>query len=163
MIAATEKSRGLGTLLRHLIDMLDGDVAAAYAANGLADYRPRFTPVVRALEASDSSSIGTIADHAGISHSAASQTVSEMLRRGLVERCRGRDGRQVMIRKSDHLLALLPLLHRQWETVNRAEAVLNAELSHSLRDIVGEAIAALEDQPFRDRIAAENGGSDIKS
>lgn len=96
------QSRGLGTLLRHLIDLLDGDVAAAYAAAGLADYRPRFTPVVRALDAQDPSSIGAIAQYAGISHSAASQTVGEMTRRGLVERCKGRDGRSASRIGSPH-------------------------------------------------------------
>jgi hypothetical protein len=38
----------LGTQLRHLIDMLDGAVAAGYHDLGLS-YRPRYTPIVRAL------------------------------------------------------------------------------------------------------------------
>ncbi|MBL9068269.1 MAG: MarR family transcriptional regulator [Sphingopyxis sp.] len=157
------QSRGLGTLLRHLIDLLDGDVAAAYAAAGLADYRPRFTPVVRALDEQDPLSVGGIAQYAGISHSAASQTVAEMVRRGLVERCKGRDGRQAMIRKSDRLVALLPTLRRHWATANRAEAALNAELSHSLRALVVETIETLERQSFLERIAAESDQGDAET
>ena len=36
--------QGLGTQLRYLIEVLDGDVAQTYADAGL-DYRPRYTPL----------------------------------------------------------------------------------------------------------------------
>jgi hypothetical protein len=44
--------RALGTLMRHvpeLLELLDGDVARIYADLGVPDYRPRYSPVVRAL------------------------------------------------------------------------------------------------------------------
>jgi hypothetical protein len=71
----------LGTLLRHLVETLDGAVEEAYARAGL-DYRPRYTPVVRTLVEPGPSSIRTIATRAGTTHSAASQTVSQMTRQG---------------------------------------------------------------------------------
>ena len=74
----------LGTLVRHLIDLLDQDVEAAYAAAGLT-WRPRYTPVLRALMASGPASIRWLSRHIGISHSAVSQTVSQMVKDGLVE------------------------------------------------------------------------------
>ena len=48
---------GLGTQLRHLIELLDGDVAQTYANAGL-DYRPRFTPVMRVLQEHDTLLVG---------------------------------------------------------------------------------------------------------
>ncbi|MCY7306720.1 MAG: hypothetical protein LH632_11335 [Rhodoferax sp.] len=53
--------QGLGTQLRHLIELLDGDVAQAYADAGL-DYRPRYTPVMRVLQQHGSAPIGRIAE-----------------------------------------------------------------------------------------------------
>ena len=47
----TRVDSSLGTLLRTLIDALDGDVERAYAQAGL-DFRPRFTPVVRLVSLS---------------------------------------------------------------------------------------------------------------
>ena len=77
---------GLGTLLRHLLELLDGDVQRAYDELGL-DYRPRYTPVVAALLDLGPSSIQDIARAAGITHSAASQTVAQMaeVRAGLAK------------------------------------------------------------------------------
>ena len=69
---------GLGTRLRHVLDLLDGDVARVYADLGLADYRPRFSPVARAIAALGPSSIRDIARAIGVTHSAASQTVAQM-------------------------------------------------------------------------------------
>ena len=42
---------GLGTQLRHVLDLMDGDIATVLADLGVAGYRPRFSPVVRALVA----------------------------------------------------------------------------------------------------------------
>ena len=43
---------GLGTQLRHLLELLDGAVEEAYALAGMR-YRPRYTPVMRALIAQE--------------------------------------------------------------------------------------------------------------
>jgi DNA-binding MarR family transcriptional regulator len=85
--------QGLGQL-RHLIDLLDGAVGAAYEDAGLA-YRPRYTPVMRALESGEPRTIGQIAEAAGITQPAATQTVALMLREGLLDASPGvRDARQ---------------------------------------------------------------------
>jgi hypothetical protein len=54
--------RGLGTLMRHVLELLDGDVARVYADLGVPDYRPRYSPVVRALVALGPLSIRDPAD-----------------------------------------------------------------------------------------------------
>ena len=73
----------LGTLLRHLIELLDSAVEQQYANSGLS-YRPRYTPVMRALLDLGPASIRAIARHAGITHSAVSQTVAQMAKQGLI-------------------------------------------------------------------------------
>ena len=144
--------RGLGTLLRHLIELLDGDVEQAYRDLGLP-YRPRFTPVVRALMESEPRSIRDIADHSGLTHSAVSQTVAEMSRAGLVSLVWDKaDGRARLARLTVRCRGMLPRLKRQWDATNSAADGLDQELSGSLREVVTEAIAALERSPFRKRI-----------
>ncbi|MBW8899526.1 MAG: CPBP family intramembrane metalloprotease [Massilia sp.] len=80
-------NRGLGTQLRHLIELLDGDVAQAYVEAGL-DYLPRYTPVMRVLAAQQAATIGQIAQAAGITQPAATQTVARMKEVGLITRTR---------------------------------------------------------------------------
>src|ERR1022692_5188824 len=88
---------GFGTQLRHVLELLDGDVARFDADLGLGDYRPRFSPVVRALVALGPSSIRDHARAISVTHSAASQTVAQMARRGLVTLQTGADARQRIV------------------------------------------------------------------
>jgi DNA-binding MarR family transcriptional regulator len=149
---ASAPYRGLGTLLRHLVELLDGDVDQAYRSLGLR-YRPRFTPVVRALAESEPRSIRDLARHSGLTHSAVSQTVAEMSRAGLVRLAWDKsDGRARVARLTARCRAMLPRLEQQWQATNSAADGLDAELSGSLREVVTEAIAALERNPFRKRI-----------
>jgi DNA-binding MarR family transcriptional regulator len=148
-------TQGLGARLRRLIDLLDADVAAAYAEAGLADYKPRFTPVVRALEALGSATLKDIAAHVGVSHSAVSQTVSEMSKRGFVERRKGADGRERLIVPTRTLNQVLPALKAQWAATARAEAEFNAVLPYSLRQAVDDAFDSLQQERFLDRIRRE--------
>jgi DNA-binding MarR family transcriptional regulator len=118
--------RGLGTLLRHLIELLDGDVEHAYRQLGL-NYRPRFTPVVRALAESEPRSIRDIARHSGLTHSAVSQTVAEMKRAGLVSLVRDKkDARARLVGLAPRCRAMLPTLQRQWSATNSAADALDA-------------------------------------
>ncbi|HEV2567935.1 MarR family winged helix-turn-helix transcriptional regulator [Sphingomonas sp.] len=142
----------LGVLLRHLLDLLDGDVEVTYRAAGL-DYRPRFTPVVRHLAEVGSGSIRTIAEAAGITHSAASQTVAEMTRKGLVVAEPGADGRERIIALSAVGVELVPALRTIWSATNAAAEELDREVG-GLHEVLGAAIEALSRRPYRDRIAA---------
>ncbi len=74
----------VGTLLRHVLELLEGDVAQVYRDQGLAEYRPRFSPVVRALLAEGPLPVRDLAETIGVTHSAASQTAAQMARAGLV-------------------------------------------------------------------------------
>src|SRR5262249_36433404 len=66
----------LGTRLRHLLELLEGDVAQVYADLGLAGFRSRYTPIVRILATAGPSAIRDLALAIGVTHSAASQTVT---------------------------------------------------------------------------------------
>jgi DNA-binding MarR family transcriptional regulator len=144
---------GLGTLLRHLLELLDGEVQRAYDEVGL-DYRPRYTPVVAALIDLGPSSIQDIAKAARITHSAASQTVAQMAAKGLVRVRTGRDLRHRVVHMGAKLEAMLPALRRQWTAAADAAAALDAELPSGLAEVARAAIDALERVPFRARMQA---------
>ena len=147
-------ARTLGTLIRHLIELLDGAVEQTYRDAQL-DYRPRYTPVLRVLTARGPASITDLAAHAGLTHSAASQTVAEMRRAGLVEVARGTDKRRQVVSFTTRATDMIPTLEELWEVVNEAAQELDGEVAYPLSQVVEEAIAALERRPFRDRIAAK--------
>lgn len=151
MSRGESQSRTLGTALRHLLDLLDGDVQAIYREEGL-DYRPRYTPIMRALAGAPSVAIRDLAIAAGITHSAASQTVAKMRQAGLVDQVPGRDARERAVRLTRRGRALLPKLEQRWIATNEAARELDAELSQRLSDVLEEAIAALEARPFKERI-----------
>lgn len=143
---------GLGTQLRHLIELLDGAVAQAYVEAGL-DYRPRYTPVMRVLAEQASATIGELALLAGITQPAATQTVALMIRKGLVTvAAGGADGRQRVVRLSAGGEALLPRLRVCWQATKSAADGLDAELAFPLSACLEQAIAALETRSFGARI-----------
>jgi DNA-binding MarR family transcriptional regulator len=145
--------QGLGTQLRHLIDLLDGDVATSYVEAGLA-YRPRYTPVMRVLGEHGSASIGEIAVYAGITQPAATQTVALMKKEGLVKIVAGADARQRLVTLSEQGRAMLPQLKQCWAATACAAASLDAELPFPLSHCLAAAIAALEASPYIERIRA---------
>lgn len=143
----------LGTLLRHLIEKLDGAVEQSYVESGLG-YRPRYTPVMRALMESGPTSIRSISRTAGITHSAASQTVAQMVENGLVQLEPGSDARERIVVLTPVAKAMLPKLEQHWRATNDAARMLDAELSMPLSDLLREAIAALDRASFTQRIDA---------
>jgi DNA-binding MarR family transcriptional regulator len=144
---------GLGTQLRHLLELLDGAVSDSYAEAGLR-YRPRYTPVMRALIAREPSTVGQIAQAARITQPAATQTVGLMVEAGLLTTETGSsDGRQRLIRLTAAGRALLPRVHECWRATEMAAASLDAALPAPLSKSLSHAIAALELKSFGVRIA----------
>ncbi|MGZ8303272.1 MAG: MarR family winged helix-turn-helix transcriptional regulator [Telluria sp.] len=148
--------QGLGTQLRHLLELLDGAVQQAYGDAGL-DYRPRYTPVMRALAQQQSATIGQIAELAGITQPAATQTVALMKKEGLLlVVAGGQDARQRVVRLSLQGEALLPRLRECWEATRRAADGLDGELEFPLSECLAQAIAVLAQRSFVDRIREVN-------
>jgi len=145
-------NRTLGTKLRHLIDLLDTAVDNSYAEAGL-QYRPRYTPLMRALRNSDGLAIGQLAEIGGITQPAATQTITLMQKDGLVVATAATDdARKKVIRLSEAGRAMLPALEKCWAATNAASAALEAELPYPLSDLIEAAISALEQQPMEERI-----------
>ena len=146
--------QGLGTQLRHLIELLDGAVQQSYLDAGL-NYRPRYTPLMRALAQRDSATVGELAELAGITQPAATQTVALMKKEGLLQVAAGGvDARQRVVRLSADGAALLPRLEQCWRATKRAADSLDADLDFPLSDCLAQAIAVLQQRPFGERIRA---------
>jgi DNA-binding MarR family transcriptional regulator len=143
---------GLGTRLRHVLELLDGDVALVYADLGLADYRPRFSPVVRALVALGPSSIRDLGRAVGVTHSAVSQTVAQMSKCGLVTLAPGTDARQRIVYLTERARSLLPVIDAQWAATGAAVEELDAELPVPLGEMLAAVLRAVERRPLRERI-----------
>ena len=142
---------GLGTQLRRLLELLDGDLEALYREEH-AFYVPRYTPIMKALASGEPLTIKDIAARSSISHSAASQTISRMVDLDLVALEVDGDRRYRTVRLSDQGRALLPWLEGYWRATQSAADALDAELSFPLSQLLAEAIAKLEDTSFKNRI-----------
>ena len=147
----TSQYRTLGTLLRLLLEELDGEVEQAYRRRGLT-FRPRFTAVTRLLADFGPLRIKEIADRTGLSHSAISQTISEMRRLKLIEVAKGPDGRERIIRLSVVAEGALPQLREQWRQTAAAAESLKDEIGVDLEKVVEAALAALARKPFGARM-----------
>jgi DNA-binding MarR family transcriptional regulator len=142
----------VGTLLRHVLDLLDGDVATVEAEMGLTDYRPRFSPVVRALVSDGPMSIRALAERVGVTHSAASQTVAQMTRSGLVTLEPGTDARQRIVHLTAKARGMQPTIEAAWAATEAAMRDLDAELPMPLADLLTRTVSALEHRPLYQRI-----------
>jgi DNA-binding MarR family transcriptional regulator len=147
-------NRTLGTLLRHLIEHLDDAVEHRYRAAGFG-YKPRYTPVVRALLDLHEASLRQIAHHAQITHSAVSQTIAQMGDSGLVETVQGTDARQHVVRLTSKANRMVPELRSIWLATNTAADRLDTELPYSLSSLLADTISTLEKRSFEERIRSE--------
>ena len=145
---------GLGTQLRHLLASLDGAVQDIYDRLGV-EFRPRYYPVVRLLLERESAGVGAIAIATGVSQPAATQTINEMKKLGLVEQASGQDRRQHLLRLTAKGHELAGRLAKAWKAIDRAARSLDEELPCALEPVVASALAALQRQGFADRIFAQ--------
>ncbi|SFS76391.1 MarR family winged helix-turn-helix transcriptional regulator [Brevundimonas viscosa] len=141
-----------GVLLRRLIEHLDGAVELLYADAGL-DYRPRYTPIVRALLNDGPATLRALSTRTGVTHSAISQTVAQMAARGWVALEAGSDARERIVALTPFALDRLPLLERCWEATEIASRGLDEDLGQPLADVLVGALDALQSRPFADRLA----------
>lgn len=145
---------GLGTSLRKLVEALDSGVQAHYDAHGSA-FRARFYPVARLLLSDGPRSIRAIATASGVSHSAISQTVTEMRKAGLVFTSPSQDGRERLVGLTEAGRENCDRLQPLWLAVDRAAAALDDELSMPLGKLIQEASRQLHAEDFASRIARQ--------
>jgi MarR family transcriptional regulator, organic hydroperoxide resistance regulator len=142
---------GLGTKLRALLAMLDGEVQALYDTRGVP-FRPRFFPVIRTLLQSGSCRVSDIANEIRVTQPAATQTIAEMRALGLVESKTAADRRAKLVALTPAGTQLARDLVPIWQAIEASAAALDQELTVPLHQMLDEAIAALEARPFRERI-----------
>jgi DNA-binding MarR family transcriptional regulator len=146
-------SFGPGGSLRAAVDAIDAGILAAVADLGISGYRPRFSGIVRTIAVNGPSSIGELAHATGVTHSAASQTVTEMRTAGFVTLERGTDGRRRIVDLSPATRELLPRIESEWLATSAALRSLDEDLSVPLEQTASELAAALARRSFRERIA----------
>lgn len=159
----TEHSPGLGELLRHVGELVDAGAARRYRDLGLA-WRPRYTPVMRAIFAGQTTVSG-IVGQSRLTQGAVSQTVALMVADGILVREDLTDGRKCGLRLTAKGESLRDVLRAHWQATFTAIAALEAEIGHPLRQALADAGAALERLDFAARLeqadtpeAADYGG-----
>ncbi|RMB08739.1 MarR family winged helix-turn-helix transcriptional regulator [Eilatimonas milleporae] len=147
---AYDHQPGLGELLRHLIDLVDGGTQSVYGKMGL-DYRPRYTPLMRGIGRGQST-VTDITAAVQITQGAVSRTAKLMEADGIIHRETGEDSRSSVLRLTEKGLMLLDRLERHWEDTFTAIEDLETEINHPLRDTLTSAISALEADGFSQRL-----------
>lgn len=142
---------GLGTRLRRLLNLLDGDVQGVYDELGIP-FRPRFFPIVQWLRQHDAVSVNDLAAFVGVSQPAITQTLGEMRKLDLVRSRPDSDRRLRLVQLSDKGRALAKELDPVWQAVEAAAADLDKDLPIGLADVLDGAIASLQRRPFAARI-----------
>jgi DNA-binding MarR family transcriptional regulator len=143
---------GLGTLLRLLVTRLDEDVQRVYDSHDLP-FRPRFYPLVERLREGPAG-VSDLARAARVSQPAATQTLTELRKRGLVALDAGKDRRERLARLTPQGEKLAARLAPIWAAAARAAAALEPGLAEAL----ARALAALDRQSFAARILKEIDG-----
>lgn len=133
----------------------DQGIEAAYARLGIQGVRPRFSMALMFLEIDGPMSIRRLASECGVSHSAMSQSVSEMRKAGLVESVPGADARSRMVSLTAEGRGVIPMLRAEWDATEAAINELERELPYPPSRMADDLKAALSRQPFADRLLAQ--------
>lgn len=143
---------GLGELLRYVGELVDQGAEARYRTLDL-NYRPRYTPVLRAISAG-AETVTDITARSRLTQGAISQTISLMMADGIVARHALEDGRKSGIHLTEQGKNLMKVLEPHWRRTFSAIAGLEEEIGYPLLRVLEEAATALERQDFSARIGA---------
>jgi DNA-binding MarR family transcriptional regulator len=135
---------------------MDDGIAAAYDALGIAGVRPRFSAALMFLD-DGALSIRDLADRCNVTHSAMSQSVAAMREAGLVTSGPGADARSRVVTLTSQGRAAAPRLWAEWYAAEAAAAEVAAEAGVRLDDVVAGMGAALDREPFADRVLRHMG------
>ena len=147
---SNETTPGLGELLRYVGELVESGAEEEYRAMKLT-YRPRYTPVLRAMSAG-AETVTDITERSKLTQGAISQTVSLMQKDGLVERHALDDGRKSAIRLTRQGKKLLGALEPHWDVTFAAIRELEREIGRPLIQTLADAATALERSDFAERL-----------
>lgn len=131
---------------------LDDGIAAAYAELGIEGVRPRFSMALMFLDGEGPMTIRRLADECGVTHSAMSQSVTQMRSAGLVTSTPGPDARSRLVSLTDAGRAVVPALRAEWTATEAALADLEDELPYPPSRVADDLRAALDRRAFAARV-----------
>lgn len=143
---------GLGELLRCVGELVEQGAEEHYRTMSL-NYRARYTPALRALQAG-AQTVTDITARTHLTQGAISQTVALLEGDGLITRHSVNDGRKSGIQLTAAGQDLVGKLDAHWVATFAAIATLEVEIGHPLRLALEGAAQALERQGFSARITA---------
>ena len=138
--------------LFQVLGELDDGIAAAYAELGIEGVRPRFSMALMFLDTEGSMTIRRLADECGVTHSAMSQSVSQMRSAGLVESAPGPDARSRLVSLTPAGRDVVPALRAEWTATEAALADLEDELPYPPSRVADDLRAALDRRAFSARV-----------
>ena len=138
--------------LFRVLGELDDGIAAAYAELGIEGVRPRFSMALMFLDTEGSMTIRRLADECGVTHSAMSQSVSQMRSAGLVESAPGPDARSRLVSLTTAGRDVVPALRAEWAATEAALADLEDELPYPPSRVADDLRAALDRRAFSARV-----------
>ncbi|WP_324197940.1 methyltransferase domain-containing protein [Nocardia abscessus] len=141
---------GLGELLRYVGELVDRGAGEVYDSLGMS-YRPRYTPVLRAMSLG-AKTVTEITAFSNVTQGAISQTIGLMVADGLVVRVQLPDARKSGIQLTTGGRELVEQLKPHWENTFAAITELESEIGFPLRQVLGDAAAALERTGFAARL-----------
>lgn len=151
-----EKARpGLGELLRYVGELVEQGGEERYRALNL-EYRARYTPVMRAL-AAGAETVTEIVARSHLTQGAISQSVSLMLKDGLIGQHSLEDGRKNGLHFTSKGKKLLAKLEPHWEVIFRAIRTLEREIDHPLLQALQDTARAFERKGFAERLREAEG------
>ena len=148
----TRQNPGLGELLRYVSELIEQGADAQYRALSL-NYRARYTPVLRALQAG-AQTVTDITGRTRLTQGAISQTVALLEADGLVSRHALDDGRKSGIRLTAAGIALVGRLERHWTATFAAIDRLEEDIGYPVRQVLVAMAEALEREDFSARVMA---------
>ena len=127
-------------------------IEEAYASLGLEGVRPRFSMALMFLDLAGPMTIRRLATECAVTHSAMSQSVTEMRKAGLVESVPGRDARSRVVSLTSRGRGVVPILRAEWDATEAAIADLEDELPYAPSRLAEDLAEAVRRRSFADRV-----------
>ena len=136
---------------------LDRGIAEAYETLGVQGVRPRFSMALMFLDTAGPMTIKRLADEVGVSHSAMSQSVTQMRGAGLVRSEPGADARSRLVHLTPAGRDVVPALRAEWDATEAALAELEEELPYPPSRVAQDLREAMDRRPFAERVLGHLG------
>ena len=131
---------------------VDRGIADAYKTLGIEGVRPRFSMALMFLDTAGPMTIKRLAEECGVTHSAMSQSVTQMRAAGLVRSEPGADARSRLVHLTPAGRDVVPLLRAEWDATEAALAELEDELAYPPSRVAEDLRQAITRRPFSERV-----------